>query len=66
MSIEYLFDHWKGWAVKRSDEHLFLHTISDKRAESICLFEEDDVGSWKRWYGRGFRCVKVRIVEVEE
>jgi len=66
VNIEYLFDHWKGWVVKKPDEHLLPHTIANKRTESIAIFEEDDIDSWKRWYNRGFRCVKVRIVEAKE
>jgi len=59
----YPFKHWDAWCVVSPKKGLLSHTIAKKRSESIDLFEEDDIGSWKRWYRRGFRCRKIRIVE---
>ena len=55
------------WVVKHPStetNYYYFHTIKQTREKSIQAFEEDDIGSWRRWYRRGFRCVKVRIVEV--
>jgi hypothetical protein len=52
------------WIISRPHEKDYcLYTIEPTRSASIKTFEEDDIGSWKRWYGRGYRCVKARIWE---
>jgi len=51
------------WIIKRPQGDYYYYTISLKRRDAINIFEEDDIGSWKRWYGRGFRCVKAKIWE---
>jgi len=52
------------WIIKRPQGDFYLYTLSPIRKDCIQRFEEDDIGSWKRWYSRGFRCVKIRVVEV--
>jgi len=51
------------WIIKHPEKGYFYYTVSFRRRETIGIFEEDDIGSWKRWYGRGYRCVRARIWE---
>jgi len=51
------------WIIKRPQGDYYFNTLSPSKKDCISRFEEDDVGSWKRYYGRGFRCVRVSFIE---
>lgn len=53
---------WKAWSIVHvSNPYLWTGCTKDRRPQSIAAF---CVGryTWKQWYARGYRCIRVRIV----
>jgi hypothetical protein len=55
---------YTAWAIKAPDGRLRHLWIASTRNGAILLFC-DYAGRWKRWYRKGYRCVKVEFREVE-
>lgn len=53
-----------AYAIKDADDHFYLRTVSYSKRRSIKLFMESDSRTWNAMYKKGYRCVKVNIIEV--
>lgn len=57
-----------GWAIKSPRTGILPHTFWLKKCDAIWAFLNDcdeELGEWKRFEGLGYRCVKVKLVEVD-
>ena len=61
-------NEYDGWAIKKPNDLLWRNTFTLRRSDfGKALKGADDPRKrhWRNWYNRGYRCVKVRLVEVE-
>ena len=58
------------WAIKDSDGKILEHTVRQTRSRSIqallAIWEHGPMTRWQNWYTRGFRAVKVIVMDKEQ
>ena len=52
------------WAVKAPDGSFFTWTVDEYKGDSARHMENSFLNPWKHYYRKGYRVVRVRIVEV--
>lgn len=54
------------WAVKARDGRILLHTMDKTENWAKINFVGGSAGRWPEFYDAGYRCVRVRITEVQD
>lgn len=53
------------WAVKRPDGFIYAAWLQSKRTECLGEFAKW-FGAWQPMYRKGYRCIRVRVTEVQD
>ena len=54
----------RGWACVSSWGRCDLSSVRSTRSASIAAFMKDEPFTWRWFRSKGWRCVRVRVVEV--